>query len=120
MAVRLGNTDKDIDKEKDKAIMAFSLGLRISRSPALNILAKAEKGRKQEQSAEQNKEDKKRNETSHSLPAAGGQQEDNNNQETTAAAGLLAGIIVLALHGEGTEKVAGFGIRVERSGCLIK
>jgi hypothetical protein len=109
MAVYLGDTDQDIDQEKDKAIMTFGLGLRIGCGPALDIACKAEKGRKQGQSPEQSGVDQNGKETSHSLPATGGQQDEDDNKKTTAAARLVAVIAVLALHGERREKVAGIG-----------
>ncbi len=110
MTVRLGNTDQDIHQKKDKAIMGLGLGLLVGCGPALDISGKPEKTRKQEQSSEQNGKDKKRKKTPHSLPATSGQQDEDNNEKTTATAGLVAGIIILALHGKGgRKKVAGSG-----------
>lgn len=86
--------------------MAFSLRLRISRCPTLNIFGKTKKGRKQSNTAEQDNIDKRRDKTAHSLPATSGQQEKDNNQKTTTAAGLVVirGVGVLALHGKAREK----------------
>ena len=89
--------------------MAFGLGLCIGCGSALDIFGKTEKGRNYDQYPEQAGVDKKGEETPHSWPAADGQQQEDHDEKTTAAAGLVAVIAVLALHGEGREKVTGTG-----------
>jgi hypothetical protein len=109
MPICLGNADQDIHQKVNKTVMGLGLGLPISCGFALDIFGESEKSRKKEQSSEQKEKDKKRDKTPYSLPATSGQQDEGNNEQATATAGLVAGIIVLALHEEGREKVTEIG-----------
>jgi len=99
MTVGLGDVYQNIDQKKNKAVMAFGLGLLVDCGPALDVAGKTEKSGKQDENSYKSRVENQGEKTLHSLPATGGQQDENKDKEAATATGLA--VVVSRLHRAG-------------------